>query len=429
MRWIRARTLLGFLGAALLLSCTLLLCVVDLERQLTVYTPQKTYAIEVQERQGHLYISLMDLLEPLGTANLHPNGKDWKLNFNNVDAFFRDGSDEAKVRGKSINLGSKVLAENSRLLVPLGASFSLLNALLRVPVELHPEARRLFLDNAATRFTAELKKSERPSLLLSFDHPVSPAIAQEENKIRLTFKREPVVSDITNQPWDDKSIQSLSFSENNGAAFLTVSGGQGLSASLAADGRTVIIHVLPPPVAAAPPPPPPVLAQEPSPPAVTAEPAATQPSTASPPRSAPAFFVMIDAGHGGDDDGARLGDKLAEKDVTLALARKIKSELQERGIAARLVRDTDVTVGLEQRAEITNQQRAAIYVAIHAGMPGHGVRVYAPGFSSELPTPSVKFLTWDNAQAAHLARSRTLARVIAGELGKKNVTVSTLNTP
>ena len=118
-----------------------------------------------------------------------------------------------------------------------------------------------------------------------------------------------------------------------------------------------------------------------------------------------------------------------EKDVTVALARKIKSELQERGIAAHLLRDGDVNISLEQRAETTNEQHAGIYVAIHAGLPGHGVRVYAPGFTSGVPTPSGKFLTWDNAQANYLVRSRALAKEIATSLEKKNVQVRGLSTP
>jgi N-acetylmuramoyl-L-alanine amidase len=146
-------------------------------------------------------------------------------------------------------------------------------------------------------------------------------------------------------------------------------------------------------------------------------------------RSGPGFFVMLDAGHGGDDRGAHLGGKLAEKDLTLALARRIRAELQERGVPARMTRDADVNLSLEQRAEATNAQRAAAYVCIHAGIPGGGVRVYTPAFGSTGTAASGQFLTWDNAQDHHLARSRTLARGVASELGRKKITVVTLGTP
>src|SRR4051812_7936036 len=90
------------------------------------------------------------------------------------------------------------------------------------------------------------------------------------------------------------------------------------------------------------------------------------------------FFVIIDPSHGGYDAGANFGGKLLEKDVTLKLARELKKELDERGIAARMLRDSDVDVSLDRRAEIANEQHAGLYIALHAGGPGRGVRVYAP---------------------------------------------------
>ena len=140
-------------------------------------------------------------------------------------------------------------------------------------------------------------------------------------------------------------------------------------------------------------------------------------------------FVMIDPGHGGDDNGAVLSDKLLEKDLTLSLARRLKAELQEKGVVARLLRDADLTLSLEQRAETANEQHAALYVALHAGMPGRGIRVYSPANVSPGVAAAGKFLPWDNAQANYLSRSQALATAVAGALARKNLTVSTLSTP
>src|SRR5215831_3947915 len=109
--------------------------------------------------------------------------------------------------------------------------------------------------------------------------------------------------------------------------------------------------------------------------------AAAVPSPSPPSRELPKrteFFVMIDPSHGGDDKGAALGGKLLEKDLTLALARELRRELEDRGIPARLLRESDASLSLERRAEIANEEHAAIYVALHAGPPGNGVRVYMP---------------------------------------------------
>ena len=143
----------------------------------------------------------------------------------------------------------------------------------------------------------------------------------------------------------------------------------------------------------------------------------------------PEFFVMIDPSHGGSDKGASLGGKLMEKDITLRLARELRRELEERGIASRLLRESDVDLSLDRRAEITNEQRAGIYVALHAARPGRGVRVYAPLLASAQPPPAGRFLAWDSAQSGALSRSQAVARAVTEQLRKRGLTVASLGMP
>ena len=155
--------------------------------------------------------------------------------------------------------------------------------------------------------------------------------------------------------------------------------------------------------------------------------ASASPSSRELPRR-PEFFVMIDPSHGGDDKGAALGGKILEKDVTLALARELRRELEDRGISARLLRESDATLSLERRAEIANEEHASMYIALHAGPPGGGVRVYVPLLPSP-PAQSGPFLRWESAQSAALDRSRAVALVVAADLKKTGMIVSTLATP
>jgi N-acetylmuramoyl-L-alanine amidase len=165
--------------------------------------------------------------------------------------------------------------------------------------------------------------------------------------------------------------------------------------------------------------------QAPIPPA---SPTASQSTSPTESQRRPEFFVMIDPSHGGYDNGADFGGKLLEKDITLKLARELRKELEDRGIASRLLRDSDVDLALDRRAEITNEQRAGIYIALHAGRPGHGVRVYAPLLASQEPTAG-RFVPWENAQAPSLDRSKAAAQAIAVELRKKDLAVAMLGCP
>jgi N-acetylmuramoyl-L-alanine amidase len=145
-------------------------------------------------------------------------------------------------------------------------------------------------------------------------------------------------------------------------------------------------------------------------------------------KAAPEFLVIIDPSHGGDDKGVTYGNKLLEKEITLIFARELRKELDDRGIAAHLLRETAISLPMEKRAEISNGHHNAIYIAIHAGRPGQGVRIY----SATLPAPSPgagPFMPWSTAQSSALARSRILAKAVVDELQKKKLQVMGLHAP
>jgi N-acetylmuramoyl-L-alanine amidase len=173
------------------------------------------------------------------------------------------------------------------------------------------------------------------------------------------------------------------------------------------------------------------ITQQPAAPVATAtpEPAPQGTSSTENQRRTPEFFVMIDPSHGGVDKGANFGGKLLEKDITLKLARELRKELEDRGIPSRMLRDSDVDLGLERRAEITNEQRAGIYLALHAGRPGQGVRVYTPLLANPQPPAAGRFLPWESAQAPALERSKMAAQAVSVELRKRGISVAMLGIP
>ncbi len=76
--------------------------------------------------------------------------------------------------------------------------------------------------------------------------------------------------------------------------------------------------------------------------------------------------VVLDAGHGGGDPGALGYGGYKEKELTLDIARRVRTVLTERGIKVRLTHDADATVSLAQRADVANNAGAAVLVSIHA---------------------------------------------------------------
>jgi N-acetylmuramoyl-L-alanine amidase len=92
-------------------------------------------------------------------------------------------------------------------------------------------------------------------------------------------------------------------------------------------------------------------------------------------------LVVLDPGHGGEDAGAvsNLGGE--EKEITLDIARRVATRLQQRGgLRVRLTRDRDEFVPLARRTAIANQNEAAVFVSLHvnasAGHDADGLEVY-----------------------------------------------------
>lgn len=75
--------------------------------------------------------------------------------------------------------------------------------------------------------------------------------------------------------------------------------------------------------------------------------------------------IVIDAGHGGHDSGARSRRGTLEKDVNLAVARRLERNMRLAGFRTVMTRNSDTFIPLQQRTRISNAQRNAIFVSLH----------------------------------------------------------------
>src|SRR5213082_103441 len=91
---------------------------------------------------------------------------------------------------------------------------------------------------------------------------------------------------------------------------------------------------------------------------------AAQTGRSSASSSAP-ITVVIDAGNGGHDRGGIPGQSVAEKEMTLDVAQRLRNVLSASGYRVVMTRDSDVFVPLPTRVSIANSYRNAIFVCIH----------------------------------------------------------------
>ncbi len=79
------------------------------------------------------------------------------------------------------------------------------------------------------------------------------------------------------------------------------------------------------------------------------------------------IIIAIDAGHGGDDPGASGPRGTREKDVVMAIAKRLEKLVKrERGMRPVMIRKGDYFVGLKKRVKLARREQADIFISIHA---------------------------------------------------------------
>ena len=155
-------------------------------------------------------------------------------------------------------------------------------------------------------------------------------------------------------------------------------------------------------------------------------------------------LIAIDAGHGGEETGAKSADGASEKDITLALARRLKTAIEATlGLRVVMTREGDDTVPLDRRTAIVNNSQCDVLISLHADA---SLRPVAAGaqiltlssadYQRRLPPSSVPALTvpvagggtrtldvvpWDLAQLPHVAASTTFAASVEQQLRARQV--------
>ncbi|MBP1710154.1 MAG: N-acetylmuramoyl-L-alanine amidase [Deltaproteobacteria bacterium] len=127
--------------------------------------------------------------------------------------------------------------------------------------------------------------------------------------------------------------------------------------------------------------------------------------------------VVIDPAHGGEDAGVVGIDKIAEKDLTLAIAQALKKELaQNANLEVVLTRDSDITVSLAERRKNIRKIQPAIVLSLHInagfGKTSSGFEMYYPGFHEENDSPKKKTGKDDANDEKYLSDTVRLSRLV-----------------
>ncbi len=136
--------------------------------------------------------------------------------------------------------------------------------------------------------------------------------------------------------------------------------------------------------------------------------------------------ILLDPARGGTEEGARIDEHTAEKQVTLDVANRLKSLLSARDFDVVLTRSSDVLVTNDARAALANQSKAIACISIHATASGRGLHL----FTSSLTQAQVQgyAVPWDEAQSMYIQRSQRLVNELSTAFGRSKIPVSSGRT-
>ena len=397
------------------------------EKRIAIYSLVANYSLPVYDQGGQDYVGLLEILEPLGTVTSQTNGTRWRLRYNDLETQFTANASRARIQNHDFDLPANFVLASGRGLVSLSSLGTLLPQILGGPVTFHENSRRLYIGSVGVHFTAQMGGGNPPALVMSFTSPVNPRIATEPGKVQMSFTREPLMApSSTTLTFDSKNIPSATYQENNGAAEIIVNTRVPLFASFSDNGRTITLSPAAQGKAAEA-----AASNAPftSPNEIAPSETATPPTPTPPVNNPPAVFAVVDASHGGEERGAMLSEQISEKDVTLAFARRLKQQLDAKGLPTVIVRDGDNALTVDQRADLVNQAHPRIYICIHASSLGTGARVYTGLLPPANGESSGPFLNWNTAQAGFLVLSQSVAAGLTQELQNEHLTARQLAAP
>jgi N-acetylmuramoyl-L-alanine amidase len=134
--------------------------------------------------------------------------------------------------------------------------------------------------------------------------------------------------------------------------------------------------------------------------------------------------IVINAGHGGYDFGI-VSEKSKEKDINLAIAKRLASELSKKGKDVYLTRNSDQFVSLHNRVLVTEKNRPDLFISIHSSLSDVFV-TYTGTFDELSGDIPVKLYGLHARQSRHISNSKKLSdrmqKVIKESFKKKIVT-------
>ncbi len=374
-----------------------------------------TYVVQ----SGHTYVSASEVVTGLG-GTLTPDSTGYKVALGNAVAAFGPDSRFGVVRDDLIEMPVPPISIEGQPFVPWQFFQGLLSRTMGLDATwdgtTHVLLVRPMPQNVVSVQPSVANVQGIPKIVLTLSAPAEYTIIRDQSAYTVRFKS-PIQAPFAEQTVEDPSIAKLTFTGNDLRIQLNATDIIADAYKLEYPPRIVLDLRK----AAAP-----IPGQLPSLPGIK-------------PQELPGIrTIVLDPGHGGKEVGAVGAGGLLEKDLTLAICRKLASSLAAKtGARVVLTRDDDSLVSLDQRTALANQYKADLFLSVHlnaaVGKVAKGSETYFLSLeaSDELArkaaetenaasasdaSSDLKLILWDLAQQAYLGESSRFAQAIQEEM-------------
>jgi N-acetylmuramoyl-L-alanine amidase len=420
MKTRRIAVLVAALGAALFIFGGLIRAA---DANLPIYFPDSKLVVKADVMNRTVYLPIKEIVGHIGL----PYTDSLALETLTV----RSGTNQLVVtknsalisyNGQIILLPSPILREDNRWLAPVEFLTMGLTRMTGLEFRYRPGTLRIFAGNVDAPELEMNAQTLGPitRLTLRCTAPVNISVKREDpTKVILSISPGPIEPGRERLDHKDRMLRSVTFDDGDGESKLVLEITRevgDLRVTPADNNRIFFVDLLRAgePVTAAPPP-----AVEPAP-AAPAKPDAPAPERR-------VRVIVIDPGHGGMDTGVKTAAG-TEKDLTLALARRLRGALQMRlGATVLLTRDSDSSPNNEARSAVANNNQANLFISLHLGYSANkldatsSIFIMKEGFGNTFSLTAARdqlFLPWYLGYRTHHQGSTAAANILQEELVK-----------
>jgi N-acetylmuramoyl-L-alanine amidase len=400
-----------------------------------VYFPNSHSVLPTKTLQNVQYLPVLKLLNLFGhVGGLQAKKKSLRVWFESTQIRFNEKNPTVRLNNAKLKLSNPPRTVDGEWMVPVDFVTQILPTLINQTVEYQMGENRVFIGNIKPNsFTLHMQPLEGGTrLTFQFAEQINLRTAARNGKWILYLGNHPVEPIQSNFAFRNSYISRVQFEDQDGHPKLILTpatAGLDFYPNLGKEKKILVTDIIKPGVSAAgpaparpqPPPAPRPVPREPP------APVAIKPLVPSqvPNLSLPA--VVLDAGHGGSDPGARGGGGLLEKNLTAQIVARVIKALQATGrYRIVLTRTGDQTVDFDQRATEANTAHPIVFISFHAGNLGPStprvmVYTYRPSSPVALASgadPLPLLVPWAKVQLDYLGRSRQLAQALQQDLEK-----------